>query len=206
MCGYAETGLGEVRGRWGERRKAIMAAYEAILRELQKSKIDGEEFIRLRRQIEEFRPIKERQARLQRNLKEHETERRNLLSEWEDVKAEEFRHLERAAKKVSRKLEGRVLVDVVAGGNREPLIQLLRNQIGGRLSETIESLTQSTDFSLPIFTAVCREGREALSLPFNIPTSPSERIAQAKPDIIMQIEELDLSPTTTIKLNVAADD
>ena len=204
--GNAETGLGEIRGRWGERKKAVMAAYDAILRELQKSKIDGEEFIRLRRQIEELRPLKERQTTLRRNLREHETERRNLLSEWEDVKAEEFRHLERAAKKVSRKLEGRVLVDVAAGGNREPLIQLLRDQIGGRLSEAIESLMQITDFSLTIFARACREGREALSRQFDIPSSQSERIAQAKPDVIMQIEELELPPTTAIKLNVAADD
>ena len=202
----AETGLGEIHGRWGERKKAVMAAYDAILRELQKSKIDGEEFIRLRRQIEEFRPLKERQTTLQRNLRVHETERRNLLSEWEDVKAEEFRHLERAAKKVSRKLEGRVLVNVAAGGNREPLIQLLRDQIGGRLSEAIESLMQITDFSLTIFAAACREGREALSRQFDIPSSQSERIAQAKPDVIMQIEELELPPTTAIKLNVAAND
>ncbi|NQT54731.1 MAG: AAA family ATPase [Desulfobacteraceae bacterium] len=202
----AQTGLQEIRGRWEERKKIVLASYEAILRELHKSKIDGEEFIRLRRQIEELRPLKERQAILQRNLKEHETERLNLLSEWEDVKAEEFRNLERAAKKVSRKLEGRVLVDVTAGGNREPLVQLLRDQIGGRLSETIDSLTQSTDFSLPLFAAACRDSREALSMKFNIPSSQSERITQAKPDVIMQIEELDLPPTTAIKLNVAAED
>jgi len=202
----AESGLGGIRGRWEERKKAVMEAYESILRELQKSKIDGEEFIRLRQQIEELRPLKERQTRLQRDLKEHETERRNLLSEWEDVKAEEFRNLERAAKKVSKKLEGRVLVDVAAGGNREPLVQLLRNQIGGRLSEAIESVTKSAEFSLPLFASACREGREALSSRFNIPSSQSERIAQAKPDVIMQIEELELPPTTAIKLNVAADD
>jgi hypothetical protein len=35
-----------------ERRQTIEATYERLLRELQKSKIDGEEFIRLRRQIE----------------------------------------------------------------------------------------------------------------------------------------------------------
>ena len=204
--GNAESGLGGIRRRWEERKKAVMEAYEAILRELQKSKIDGEEFIRLRQQIEELRPLKERQSRLQRDLKEHETERRNLLTEWEDVKAEEFRHLERAAKKVSRKLERRVLVDVAAGGNREPLVQLLRDQIGGRLSEAIESVTKSADFSLPIFASACREGREVLSSQFNIPSIQSERIAQAKPDVIMQIEELELPPTTAIKLNVASDD
>jgi len=201
-----QTGLGKIRERWEERKTSVMEAYQAILRDLQKSKIDGEEFIRLRRQIEELRPLKERQTLLKRDVQAHEAERRNLFSEWEDAKAEEFRSIERAAKKVSKKLEGRVLVDVAAGGNREPLVQLLRDQIGGRLSEAIETLTKSEDFSLPIFTSACRDGREALSRQFSIPSSQAERIAEAKPDVIMQIEELELPPTTAIKLNVAADD
>ncbi|RPI71289.1 MAG: hypothetical protein EHM38_04085 [Geobacteraceae bacterium] len=201
----SQMGLGEIRKRWGERKIAVMKAYETILRDLQKSKIDGEEFIRLRRQIEELRPLKERQTLLMRDVQAHEAERRNLLAEWEDVKAEEFRNIERAAKKVSRKLDGRVFVDVTAGGNREPLFQLLRDQIGGRLSEAIETLTKSADFSLPIFASACRGGLEALSRQFGIPSSQAERIAQASPDAIMQIEELELPTTTAIKLNVAAE-
>lgn len=206
IIGRAQAGIEDVKSQWKERKERVLAAYEAILRELQKSKVDGEEFIRLRRQIEELRPLKERQASLQRDLKEYETERRNFLSEWEDVKAEEFRHLERAAKKVNRKLDRRVLVEVSAGGNREPLVELLRNQIGGRLSEAIEILKQRVDFSLPAFAAACRQGRESLSQQFNILLGQAERIAQASPDVTMQIEELELPPTTTIKLNVAAED
>jgi predicted ATPase len=202
----AQTGLAEIRHKWEKRKAFVMEAYQAILRDLQKSKIDGEEFIHLRQQIEELRPLKERQVFLDRDAKAHESERRNLLSEWEDVKAEEFLNIARAAKKVSKKLEGRVFVDVAAGGNRESLIQLLRDQIGGRLSEAIETLTKCTNFSLPVFASACREGKEALSSIFSIPPSQAERIAQAHPDILMQIEELELPPTTAIKLNVAADD
>ncbi|MBU1054567.1 MAG: phosphoesterase [Proteobacteria bacterium] len=202
----SQTGFGEIRKRCDDRKTEVMKAYETILRDLQKSKIDGEEFIRLRRQIEELRPLKERQTLLMRDMQAYDAERRNLLSEWEDVKAEEFRNFERAAKKVSKKLDGRVLVDVTAGGNREPLFQLLRDQIGGRLSEAIETLTKIDDFSLPVFTSVCRTGKDVLSRQFGIPASQAERITQAKPDVIMQIEELELPPTTTIKLNVAADD
>jgi len=202
----AFSGLYNVRNRWEDRKKTVMEAYEAILRELQKSKIDGEEFIRLRRQIEELRPLRERGETMQRVLQEYTNERRNLLSEWEDIKAKEFRDLERAAKKVSKKLDKRVLVEVSVGGNREPLYQLLRKQIGGRLSETIETLKQIDDFSLPVFTEACREGRESITNQFGIPSSQSERIAQAGPDVIMKIEELELPSTTMIKLNIAEDD
>lgn len=202
----SRIGMADVRKQWEERKSSVMKAYDAILRDLQKSKIDGAEFIRLRRQIEELRPLKERKTLLMRDAKAHEDERRNLLSEWEDVKAEEFRSIERAAKKVSKKLAGKVLVDVTAGGNREPLIQLLRDQIGGRLSETIEILTKSEVFSLPVFASACRAGKDTLARQFGIPASQVERIAQVKSDVIMQIEELELPPTTAIKLNVAADD
>ena len=98
----ADAGLEAVSRRWESRKKDVQAAYEKILRELQKSKVDGEEFIRLRRQVEELRPLKERQNTLQRDLNELEDQRRNLLAEWEDIKASEYQQLERAAKKVNK--------------------------------------------------------------------------------------------------------
>lgn len=202
----ANTGINVTHKQWEDRKKAVLASYETILRDLQKSKVDGEEFIRLRRQIEDLRPLKERLAALERDLKEYLGERRNLISEWEDIKGEEFRQLERASKKVNRRLEGRVSAEVTAAGNREPLAQLLRDQIGGRLSEAIEILKQKPDFSLPAFAAACGEGRDALSRKFGISPGQADRIAGAHPEVVMQIEELDLPSTTTIKLNVAAED
>ncbi|EQD37677.1 SMC domain protein, partial [mine drainage metagenome] len=56
----SDTGLSALRSRWNERRQTVETTYQALLRELQKSKIDGEEFIRLRRQIEELRPLREK--------------------------------------------------------------------------------------------------------------------------------------------------
>ncbi|OGG52292.1 MAG: phosphoesterase [Candidatus Handelsmanbacteria bacterium RIFCSPLOWO2_12_FULL_64_10] len=203
VLGQAEQDLDTVAKRWEERRKAVQDEYERILRELQRSKVDGAEFIRLRQQIEELRPLRERQAALQRDLKEHEDHRRNLLAEWEDVKAEEFRELERAAKKVSKKLDGRVWVQVAFAGNRDPLFNLLREQIGGRLAETVDVLKQRDNISLKEFADACRAGRDHLVQKFDIPSTQADRIAQASPDVFMQVEELYLSPTTTVKLNVA---
>ena len=148
----------EVRRLWDLRKRQVQEAYEKILRDLQKSNIDGEEFIRLRRQIEGLRPMKERKTALLRDMTAFQEERRNLLVEWEDVKADEFRSLKRAAKKVSRKLKDRVLVEVMAAGNREPLFVLMREQIGGRLSEAIDILKQMKDFSLPLLSKPVEKG------------------------------------------------
>lgn len=199
----ADHGVGAVRAAWEMRKKDVQAAYEKILRELQKSRVDGEEFIRLRRQIEDLRPLRERESLVRRVEKEHADRRRALLAEWEDSKAAEFRRLDRAAKKVNQKLRDKVQVEVTAGGDREPLFRILREEVGGRLSEAIESLRGTRDLSLTQFVEGCRAGPDALSKPYSITPAQAERVAKAEPEVLMRIEELDLPPTTAIRLNTA---
>ena len=110
-----------------------MSKYGMVI-DLQKSKVDGEEFIRLRRQIEALRPLRERTESLDRVLAEQTARRRSLLAEWEDAKAAEFRSLDKAAKNVSRRLRDRVQVLVTNAGDREPFLRILREEIGGRRS------------------------------------------------------------------------
>jgi DNA repair ATPase RecN len=198
----ADQGIVTVRTEWEKRKRDVQAAYERILRELQKSRVDGEEFIRLRRQIEELRPLRERENLVLRVEKEHTDRRRALLAEWEDLKAEEFRRLDRAAKKVNQKLRDKVQVEVTAAGDREPLFRALR-EIGGRLSEAIESLARVKALSLPQFVEACRQGTDALNKAYSITPAQAERLTKAEPEVLMRIEELDLPPTTAIRLNTA---
>jgi len=199
----ADSELGAMQLRWEERRKAVEATYEKVLRELQKSKIDGEEFIRLRRQIEELRPLRERRDSLMRELTTHDGHRRQLLDDWENVKAAEFRSIEQAAKKVTRKLRDRVRVEVAMSGNREPLEKLLRDEIGGNLAAVLDRLRERADLSLPDFALRCREGKDALVKHYGLPPGGAERIAQTDPAFFMQIEELELTAITSIELNTA---
>jgi hypothetical protein len=201
----AEKDIGALRIQWDLRKQAVSESYEAILRELQKSKIDGAEFIKLRRQIEETKPIKERLMAVKSALEEQATERRNLLVEWEDSKAAEFRLLEKAAKKVNKKLEGRVLVEVVRAGNREPLLGFLDGRVGGRLAETKNALKQLPDFSVTAFVEACRKGKEALTKAYGIPTTQADRLGTLERGLVLELEEIDLPATTSIKLNVAAE-
>ena len=196
--------ISKVRKEWEDHKEKIQAAYEKILRELQKARIDGEEFIQLRKQIEELRPLRERLSLVARVEKELADQRRSLLAEWEDIKAEEFRLLDRAAKKVSKRLQDRVRVEVIAAGNREPLFKIMREEIGGRLSEAIEKLRAIPDLSLASFVSACREGADALNRIYGISPSQAERLAKVKPEVLMRMEELELPPITTIQLNTAA--
>ena len=199
----ADDGIAEVRSRWDRHRLEVQNAYEEILRELQQAAVDGEEFIRLRGEIEGLRPLQDRQSLQQQQESEYLNRRRALLAEWEDVKAAEFRALDRAAQNVSGRLTGRVQVEVTAAGNREPLAALLRNRIGGNLKSTIDKLAGLDTMSLVNLAAACREGADALIDAYGLTRSQARNIAEAGPDIALRIEELELPPTTTIRLNTA---
>ncbi len=200
----ADHGIDQVRKAWDVRRQRVQTKYEQILRELQKSSVDGEEFIRLRSRIEELRPLQERLALLRRLEKEHDGQRRTLLAEWEDIKAAEFRAFDLAAVNVSRKLRNRVKVELTSAGNRESLYEMLREEIRGRMSEAVASLSRFTEFSLTQFVEACRSGAPALHEAYGIPLGQAKRLAGGTPEMLMRIEELDLAPTMEILLNIAA--
>jgi DNA repair ATPase RecN len=205
MLSVSDAGVSALRGRWDERRQAVETTYQALLRELQKSKIDGEEFIRLRRQIEELRPLREKKEALTRDLATYQQNRRNLLDEWINLQSAEYRALEKAAKRVSRKLGGRVRAMVTMGGNREPLEKLLRDEIGGNLAALLERLKSRETLSLFDFAQRCREGKDSLISNYSLPSAAAERLAQADPDIFMRLEELELPATTQVELNTSSE-
>ena len=201
----AELNIDAIQKQWDICKKATVSKYEEILRELQKSNIDGAEFIRLRRQIEDMVPRKQRLDVLTGELAAKETERRTLLVDWEDAKAAGFRRLEKAAKRVTRKLEGRVLVEVIRAGDRQPLLNYLDEKMGGRLAETKAALAQYPDLSISAFVEICRQGKDAIAKAYAIPGAQADRFAALPREILLEMEEIDLPATTTIKLNVAAE-
>jgi hypothetical protein len=193
-----------LRERWELRKQAVETTYQALLRELQKSNIDGEEFIRLRRQIEELRPLREKKEVRSRDLATNQNDRRNLLDEWVNLQSAEYRALEKAAKRVSRKLKGKVRAEVTMAGNREPLEKLLREEVGGNLSAALERLKSQDNLSLLQFAEFCREGPALLGQRYGLTPGAAERIAQAPPEVFMKIEELELPATTKVELNTSA--
>ena len=201
----ADERIAVVASEWSEHKSGIDERYEAILRELQKSAVDGEEFIRLRRSIENLRPLEERRSGLMRLRTEAHQRRRNLLDEWENLKAGQFRDLSRAAKEVNEKLRGYVKVEVMAAGDRSPLAELLRDEVGGRLTESIRQLEAEDDLSLPGFVSHCRGGAAELAKHYGFTPGQAENLAGAGESTFLKIEELELAPTTRLFLNTSGD-
>jgi len=197
--------LRHLRSEWEQEKSKAQQEYEQLLRELQKDRIDGNEFIQLREQMERMRPIQERLSILERTLVEQQSIRFRLIAEWIDLTGQAFRRIEKAAKSVTKALKGRVKVTVMAGGNREPFETLLKQQVGGRLQESLVKLANEANFSPITFASACRAGRPALIDKFHLSQTQADNLANMGPDLIMRIEELHLPPVTIIELNTAHD-
>lgn len=198
-------GLEPVQNNWNEHKAKVNEEYEKILRNLQKARIDGAEFIQLKKQIGKLTPLKGQKKRLNKSIAQQVKDRRTLLATWEDSKNDEFQALNKAAKKVSRQLSGHVRVQMSPGGSLDPLFQFLKDKIGGRLAESIDALKKRPAISLVDFAKVCQSGKDDLVKNYGLPPSQAERLADADPDVLFQLEELDLPTTTSLELNVAAE-
>jgi hypothetical protein len=171
---------------------------------LQKDKIDGQEFIAIQERIGELKPLSTKKEDLKKQTTAIEEKRRNALAAWEDVTGDEFRELERAAKRVNKQLSGRVNVAVSFAGNRQSLESHIRS-LGGRLTEAIAALSSRDSLSPLELAKACRAGKDTLAKNFGLPPNQAERLAVAPAEFVMKLEELDLPATTTIQLNVAAE-
>lgn len=194
-----------IKKKWATARQSIQTDYERLLRELQRSKIDGQEFIRLKEKIETLRPLSQKKNELSKDLETRHAQRRTLLGRWQDVKDREFQLIQAAAKSVSRKLRDRVRVTVTMSGDRKHLEELLRDKVGGSLAAAIDRLNEREALSLSDLAEHCRDGKEALQSEYEFPSGVADRLSRAGDDVFMAIEELELPATTTIELNTAAE-
>ena len=202
----ADDGMNNVRERWSSHRLAIEDAYARIRRELNEQVPDADLFIELQREIERLRPLQGRRDHLERLRAEQANKRSMLLRDWENARQQEFQGLDAAAKSVSQKLGNRVRVRVTPDNDREPLAELLRAKIGGRLSEAIDGIRVAAPFSLRDFVERCRRGADAILEAWpGIPRRQASLLADASDEVLMQIEELDLPSIPSVELNTAPD-
>ena len=201
----ADRDIGKVLDAWTIHKQAVEADYQKALRSLQDAAVDGDEFIRIKGAVEDLRPLEARRTQLGRLWGELETRRFSLLAEWEQVKDAEFGLLNQAAREVNARLKNRVKVAVTPAGDREPLVEFLRDRIGGRLQETVDMLMSIAEFSLTDFVRCCREGAAALQEEYSLTDVQAQSLASASPAVLMELEELELPATTEICLNTVPD-
>lgn len=201
----AEQAIAAGLEKWTQESKPVEEEYQKKLRELQKGPISADAFVQLQKQIEELKPLEGERSNLLTDLAAKNEERRHVLHQWGELRRKRFGALQRAAKKVNRELQSTVKVTVTFEGDRSPLSDMLKEKIGGRLKESIDRLMLVEGLSLIEFAENCRTGAAALQEKYLISATQAELICKASQDTLREIEELELSPTTKIELNVGTE-
>jgi len=197
--------LSELEEDWADRKADAEEDYEEALRELKDADVDGEEFLELRRKVEELRPLRKKREQYQRERQKVQQKRRNLLAEWRSVLEEEYRGYEQACAEIRshEELKSSVRVEVTFEGDRSPLRDLLDEQLDGHRKNLIDNLIDSENLSLESLAQKCREeAEEKLRDKFDLTENQAGKLTGMDAELCMKVEELELPPETTIELNV----
>ncbi|WP_342166921.1 TrlF family AAA-like ATPase [Methylobacterium sp. SD21] len=197
----------DIERRWHEATATVTQDYESTLRDLQKQGVDGSDFISTQNQVAELEVKEEHLTKLRARKAEKIRDRREFVAAWENVKAQEFRALEAAAKKVGRKLQGRVRVRVRRGEALTPLEAVLRKSVSGQgPGVAIEKFKEAASLSIPDVAEAIRAGSVALTERYGLTPASAEKIASGGESLSMQVEEVDLPAEAIIELNVSREE
>jgi hypothetical protein len=190
---------------WRERERDVEKKLNAALRKLEKENVNGEEFIELRAQLEELRPLRTQLARQHREREKLRARRQSQLVERERLIAAEIRALRSAARSATRRLRERVRITVQGESGREPLAAAIDTATKGRMRETLQALRDGSDLSGRELAELARAGTKSLLERMSIPATQAAKLAELPEATLLELEEIVFVKSTSIELNLARD-
>ena len=166
----------------------------------------GRAYQELLREIEAIRPGETRVATINKLLQELETQRRNLLNEFAQVRDKRSDELRTAVKKLNRKLDGKLRLDLKIGGQRRALKEFLL-QLPGLGEKKLAWIDQSgDDLTISALVMAIQHGENALktlTCDWGMQNSVVEALARLDHNRLLELEEIDLQDRILIELNIA---
>jgi ABC-type dipeptide/oligopeptide/nickel transport system ATPase component len=163
----------------------------------------GRTYQALLRQIEQIQP---KQARLQtaRDLTATlRQERRNLLNDWSELRSARTAALERVAKKLNRRLRGKVKIRVLAGGDRTALKDWLC-AFPNISEKRVAWVDEAEELTIPALVEAARAGEDALrATGWGLTAGGAQVLAKLDETKLMELEAIDLGDRVDLQLNVS---
>jgi len=198
---------------WEQALQANEAELEKALRSLPamagKSGQDvGMAYQRLTQEIERIKPLKARLATFESLHESLRQERRNILAGLSDLRSQHIQALQTAAKRLSRRLEGKLKIVIVPEADRSPLKNFLLScrleGVGEKRLAWIDELETISPLSL---AQTIRQGSSVLQAEWTgITPLVAEALPKLQPSQLMELEALELDHRVDISLNVAHGD
>ena len=130
----------QIEASWQSAKEKVESDYNKTLRELNKKGEDGSAYVKIRKQIADLVPKEKQRSTAQKSLGELRTKRKILLATFEQEKAKDRRSLEKAAKRVSRKLKGKVRVEIHDSVDLSSLESLISSHVSGKFVQAMTKL------------------------------------------------------------------
>lgn len=164
----------------------------------------GTAYQRLLQDIERIKPLNSRVATFDQLLASQKQERHNLLAELSDLRHQHIQALRQAAKRLNKKLKGKLNVEVVAEADRTPLKAfLLDSRLEGVGEKRLSWIDESDTMSPSALAQAIREGQAILQVDWGLTSLVAEALTKLSPSRLMELEALELDHRVDISLNVS---
>ncbi len=164
----------------------------------------GTAYQRILQDIERIKPLKTRVANHDKLLESQQQERRNLLAELSDLRDQRTKSLQRAAKTLNRRLEGKLKIEVVAEADRSPLKTfLLDSRLEGVGEKRLSWIDEMDAVSPSALAQAIRNGSGELSVDWGMTPLVADALAKLPASRLMELEALELAHRIDIFLNVS---
>jgi predicted ATPase len=201
----AAAAVEKIKIEWTPKQKAADELYQKTLRELKAEGHDAGKFVQYKSQVDRLKPKEAELKTRNKALAQHQKARRELLANWDAAKAEDFRELQRAARKVSKRLKDRVRVNVRPSASLDQLEAIIRKRCSGNFSQALERLRNKDDLSLSDLGSTIAEGAASLVRKYGFSQSAAERVAQGGTALALEVEECEVPAEAVLELNVGSD-
>ncbi|MBP0633346.1 TrlF family AAA-like ATPase [Cupriavidus sp. AcVe19-1a] len=196
-------------GAWKQSLQQGEAELEKALRSLPASSgKSGQEvgtaYQRLLQDIERIRPLDARVTNYDKLLEAQQQERRNLLAELSDLRDQRTQSLQSAAKKLNRRLDGKLTVKVVPEADRTPLkMFFLESRLEGVGEKRLSWIDDRETVKPSALAQAIREGQGILQVDWGLTPLVAEALVKLPPSRLMELEALELDDRVEISLNVS---
>lgn len=166
----------------------------------------GVAYQRLMGDIERIKPMKSRATTHEYQRDTLRQDRRNLLAELSDLRGQRLQALQKAAKKLNRRLEGKLKVEIVPEADRTPLTAfLLGCKLDGVGEKRLAFIEEAESISPLSLAQSIQKGAAAVQQDWGVTQMVADALIKLQSSQLMDLEALELEHRMDIFLNVAHD-
>jgi hypothetical protein len=202
----ASESIQQVRAEWEPKQKEAEQIFQETLRQLKADGHDGTKYVAVKSHIERLNPKEKELATRTGNLTILQKKRAELLAKWEAIKAQDIRELQKAARKVSKRLKDGVRVTVRRGASLQQLEAVLRKHCRGNISQPLDPLRTNQTLNLTELATAIMNGAPTLVASHGFSQASAERIVSGGSSLAMEVEECELPPEAVLELNVGTEE